>query len=91
MMPISPARRMKWTQSDEDMEKLREFIEVTAQYDGRKACIRAATIEGVTDNAEDVNGESVKFESRTIFYAGRSINVIESYDEILDMIYKAEM
>lgn len=73
------------------MEKLREFIEVTAQYDGKKACIRASTIEAVTDNAEDVNGESVKFESRTIFYAGRSINVLESYDDIVDMIYKAEM
>ena len=73
------------------MENLKEFIEVTAQYDGRKACIRAACIEGVTDNAEDRNGESVRLESRTIFYSGRSINVTESYDEIIDMIYRAEM
>jgi hypothetical protein len=73
------------------MENLKEFIEVTAQYDGRKACIRAACIEGVTDNAEDRNGESVRLESRTIFYAGRSINVTESYDDIIDMIYRAEM
>lgn len=35
------------------MEKLKEFIEVTSQYDGKKALIRAATIEAVTDNAED--------------------------------------
>ena len=73
------------------MEKLHEFIEVTAQYDGRKVCIRAASIESVMDNAEDVNGEGIKFESRTINYAGHSINVIESYDEIIDMIFKAEM
>ena len=73
------------------MENLKEFIEVTAQYDGRKACIRAACIEGVTDNAEDRNGESVRLECRTIFYSGRSINVTESYDDIIDMIYRAEM
>lgn len=73
------------------MDKLKEFIEVTAQYDGRKACIRAACIEGVTDNAEDRNGENIKLESRTIFYSGHSINVTEGYEEILDMIWRAEM
>lgn len=73
------------------MDNLKEFIEVTAQYDGRKACIRAACIEGVTDNAEDRNGEQVRMESRTIFYAGRSINVTESYDDIIAMIYRVEM
>ena len=65
---------------------LKEFIEVTAQYDGRKACIRAACIEGVTDNAEQKDGETIRLESRTIFYAGKSINVTESYEEILNMI-----
>lgn len=73
------------------MEKLKEFIEVTAQYDGKKAIIRAATIEAVTDNAEDKNGESIRLACRTIFYAGQTINVIESYDEIVDMIYQAEL
>ena len=73
------------------MDGLKEFIEVTAQYDGRKACIRASCIEGVTDNAEQKDGESIRLECRTINYAGRSINVIESYEEIIDMIYKAEM
>ena len=73
------------------MEKLKEFIEVTAQYDGKKALIRAATIEAVTDNAEDKNGESIRLACRTIFYAGQTINVIESYDEIVDMIYQAEL
>lgn len=73
------------------MELLKEFIEVTAQYDGKKACIRASLIEGVTDNAEQRNGECVNFACRTIYYAGRSINVIESYDEIVEMIYHAEL
>lgn len=71
--------------------ELREFITVTAQYDGRPAIIRAACIEAVTDNAEDRNGEEVKLASRTIFYAGRSINVKESMEDIVGMIYKAEM
>ena len=69
----------------------KEFIEVTAQYDGKKAIIRVACIEGVTDNAEQKDGETIRLASRTIFYAGRSINVIESYDELLDMIWNAEL
>ena len=64
----------------------KEFIEVTAQYDGRKACIRSACIEGVTDNAEQRDGECIKPACRTIFYAGRSLNVIEGYKEICDII-----
>ena len=73
------------------MELIKEFIEVTAQYDGRKACICASLIEGVTDNAEQKNGENVSFECRIIYYAGHSINVIETYDEIVEMIYNAEL
>lgn len=73
------------------MSRLKEFIEVTALYDGRKACIRSSLIEGVTDNAEQWDGgECFKPECRTIYYAGRSINVKESYDEILSMMYDAE-
>lgn len=70
---------------------LKEFIEVTAQYDGRKACIRSACIEGVTDNAEQRDGECIKPACRTIFYADRSLNVIEGYEEICNMIYNAEL
>lgn len=73
------------------MEKLKEFIEVTALYDGKKACIRAACIEGVTDNAEVNSGETLSFACRTIYYSGHSINVTESYDEICDMIWSAEL
>jgi len=69
----------------------KDFIEVTALYDGKKAAIRAEYIESAIDNAEDRNGEEIKLACRTINYAGRSINVIESCDEILDMIFHAEL
>lgn len=69
----------------------KEFIEVTAQYDGRKAIIRSACIEAVTDNAEQKDGETIRLESRTIYYSGHTINVLESYDDILNMIWNAEL
>ena len=69
----------------------KEFIEVTAQYDGKKAAIRSTCIEGVSDNAEDRNGESVRFSCRTVYYSGRSIDVTESYEEIMEKIYSAEL
>ena len=73
------------------MENLKEFIEVHALYDGKPACIRAACIEGVTDNAETNTGEEIHLACRTIFYAGHCINVTESYEQIIDMIWKAGM
>ena len=69
----------------------KDFIEVTAQFDGKKAIIRAACIESVTDNAEQKDGETIRLASRTIHYAGRSINVLESYEDIVDMIWNAEL
>lgn len=69
----------------------KEFICVTAQYDKRKALIRVGCIESVTDNAEDSNGEGLKYESRTIYYSGHSLNVIESLEEIMNMIWEAEL
>lgn len=70
---------------------LKDFIEVTAQYDGKKALIRSACIESVTDNAEQKDGETIRLACRTINYAGRSINVLESYDDIINMIWNAEL
>ena len=69
----------------------KEFIKVTAQYNGKPAYIRATLIESVVDNDEQKDGETIRLACRTVNYAGRSINVIESYDEIIDMIYQAEM
>lgn len=71
--------------------KINDFIEVTAQYDGKKALIRASSIESVSDNAEQKNGETISFACRTICYAGRSINVIDEYDDILNKIWNAEL
>ena len=67
------------------------FIMVTAQYDNMHAWISSETIESVIDNAEQRNGEQVKLACRTINYAGRSINVLENYEEILDRIRSAEL
>lgn len=67
------------------------FILVTAQYDNMPAWIRSATIESVIDNAEQRNGEQVKLACRTVNYAGRSINVLETCEEILDRIRIAEL
>lgn len=78
-------------QPRDDMPMPKEFIEVTAIYDGRKAAIRAVLIEGVTDNAEQRDGERIIRACRTIYYAGRGLSVTESYDEIMEMIYNAEL
>ena len=67
------------------------FIMVTAQYDNMPAWIRSETIESVIDNAEQRNGEQVKLTCRTVNYAGRSINVLETCEEILDRIRSAEL
>ncbi len=73
-----------------------EFIELTSIYDGRRACIRAACIEAVVDNAEEqveysCSVMTVKPSCRTVYYSGGSIDVSESYDEICAMIYSAEL
>ena len=67
------------------------FIMVTAQYDNMPAWIRSETIESVIDNAEQRDGEHVKLACRTVNYAGRSINVLETCEEILDRIRSAEL
>lgn len=78
------------------MSNLKEFIEVTSVVDGKKASIRAAAIDGVFDNdleyAEYGNNRFVvKSPCRTIRYNGGSFDCIESYEDICDMIYNAEL
>lgn len=75
---------------------LKEFIEVTSIYDGKKAIIRAACIDAVVDNAAetaDYYGHKlmVKPPCTTIKYSGTSIDVIESLEDITTMIYQAEI
>ena len=70
---------------------LKEFIEVTSLYDGKKASIRAASIDAVLDNAQEKQEYGVKPACRTINYAGNQLDVIESYEDICNMIYQAEL
>ena len=78
------------------MNNLKEFIEVTSIYDGKKACIRAACIDAVIDNMEECENYAVgpcvsKPPCRTIRYGGCTFDAVESYDDICDMIYNAEL
>ena len=78
------------------MSDVKGFIEVTSIYDGKKACIRAECITAVIDNAPEQESYArgvcvVKPACRTIRYSGETMDVAESYDEICDMIYKAEL
>lgn len=73
------------------MGKLKGFIEVTAQYDKKPLIIRADLIESVADNAEFSDGETVHFACRTIYYAGRSVNVVDNYEDIINAMYLAEL
>lgn len=75
---------------------MKDFIELTSIYDGRKCCVRAVLIEAVIDNAPETAtfaGEelTVKPSCRTVQFSGSSIDVMESYDEICSMIYSAEL
>lgn len=71
--------------------KLKEFIEVTSIYDGKKAVIRAACIDSVIDNAPEKRDFGVKPPHRTIIYSGTHFDCIEEYDDICNMIYQAEL
>ena len=70
---------------------LKEFIEVTSIYDGKKCSIRADCIDSVIDNAAEKVDFGVKPPHRTITYSGNSFDCVEEYDEICEMIYKAEL
>lgn len=73
------------------MSILKEFIEVTSIYDGKKAVIRASCIDSVIDNAASKEDFGVKPAHRTIIYNGAHFDCIEEYDEICEMIYRAEL
>lgn len=73
------------------MNNLKEFIEVTSIYDGRKAAIRVACIDSVVDNAEEKQDFGMKPECRRINFGDGYLDVSESYDDICNMIYQAEL
>ena len=69
----------------------KEFIEFTSWYDGLRICLRASLVEGVAENGEERSVEGVKPPCCTVWYAGHACDVLESYEDIMDMIYKAEL
>ena len=69
----------------------KEFIEVTSVCDNKRAAIRAVCINCITENEETDEEEGITVDYRTIDYDGGSIDVIESYEEIMAKIYKAEL
>lgn len=69
----------------------RGFIEVTALVDGRPALIRAESVTAVLDNGEEEVAYGTKPSHRTIVYNGDSLDVVESLEEICDMMYAAEL
>lgn len=75
---------------------LKEFIEVTSIYDGKKALIRAACTEAVIDNAavcDDFAGRRcvTKPDCRAVKFDGTVFEAVESMEEISEMIYNAEL
>lgn len=73
------------------MGYLKEFIEVTSIYDGRKSLIRASCIDAVHDYGEEKVDFGVKPSHREVVFNGCGLDVVESLDEISEMIYGAEL
>ena len=73
------------------MRKLSGFIEVTALVDGKKALIRTDSITAVTDNGREEIDYGVKPAHRCIIHSGMSLDVVETMDEIADMMWESEL
>lgn len=67
------------------------FIEVTCLLDGEKALIRTECIEAIYDNPETQLSWGVKPRFTTIEYGGHSIDVVESYEEVKNKMWRAEL
>lgn len=72
------------------MMKSKEFIEVTSLVDGKRFSVRAACISAVYENDEQNLDYGKKPPCTTIVYQDGTIDVAESYDEVCDMIFRAE-
>jgi len=73
------------------MSKLKEFIEVTSIDDGKKSLIRASSIDAVHDNDAENGDFGIMPAHRRIVYSGRCLDVLETIEEICEMIYQAEL
>ena len=74
------------------MASSKDFIEVHALIDGCVCAIRSECIESVESYKEE-KGEygAVKPAHTEIYYSGHCLEVVESYDEVMNMIWKAEL
>lgn len=70
----------------------KDFIEVHALIDGCVCAIRSDCIESVEAYNEE-KGEygAVKPAHTDINYSGHCLSVVESYEEVMNMIWKSEL
>ena len=69
------------------MTKSKDFIEVHALVDGCICAIRSDCIESVEAyNEEKGLYGALKPAHTEIFYSGHSLEVVESYEEVMNMI-----
>ena len=74
------------------MAKSKDFIEVHALVDGCICAIRSERIESVVSYKEEKGlYGAVKPAHTEIFYSGFSRDVVESYEEVMNMIWNAEL
>ena len=74
------------------MANSKDFIEVHALVDGCICAIRSECIESVEAYNEE-KGEygAVKPAHTDINYSGNCLSVVESYEEVMNMIWNAEL
>jgi len=74
------------------MASSKDFIEVHALVDGCICAIRSDCITAVESYKEEkgVYG-AVKPAHTEIYYSGHNLEVVESYEEVMNMIWSAEL
>lgn len=74
------------------MASSKDFIEVHALVDGCICAIRSDCIESVEAyNEAKVLYGALKPAHTEIYYSGHSLEVVESYEEVMNMIWNAEL
>jgi hypothetical protein len=71
----------------------REFIEVHTLEDGKRLCVRSADVVAVYEcDAERIMPHVIKPAHTLVEFAhGGNAEIVETYDEVCDMIFRAEM
>ena len=74
------------------MASSKDFIEVHALIDGCICAIRSECIESVESYNEEKGAYgAIKPAHTEIYYSGHSLEVVESYEEVMNMIWNAEL